>query len=286
VIDNTITIDMGGKSYQTFTCSTANNISNIEVSGDILGSQGMVFVNAGSAITLNGITSTLGGSNVFVSYDDLSIGANSNAIIFFTSDGTNRYVNAGKYPGEITSGGGGVSNLQTITDNGNVTTNSITASYFIGDGSQLTNISKEYATFHPTGTQTTSATGAWTNIILNYTRKNSNTSVFSLNTSSGEITINKTGTYMVSLTVSTGISSSTSSRSTSRGGIAVNGTTDTQALVYMYNRMNGAEHNTGAMTIIRDFTSGDKILLRFLRQVGSDTISSIPQACGLTFLEL
>lgn len=97
VINETLTIDMGGKSYQTFTCSTSNNISNISISGDILGSQGMIYVNAQSAITLNGTTSTLEGSNVFVSYDDLSIGSNTNAIIVFTSDGTNRYVNADTY---------------------------------------------------------------------------------------------------------------------------------------------------------------------------------------------
>ena len=435
VIDNTITIDMGGKSYQTFTCSTANNISNIEVSGDILGSQGMIYVNAGSAITLNGITSTLGGSNVFVSYDDLSIGANSNAIIFFTSDGTNRYVNAGKYPGEVTtssggstssnlqvitdngnvtsntlilngslvtgnvatdlsavsntltidmggksyqtftcstannisnievsgdilgsqgmvfvtadggeitiagntanlggsnvnvsyddivlsdgekaiigfmsdgtnkfinaakypssSGGGGLSNLQTITDNGNVTTNSITASYFIGDGSQLTNLPvggsgggggvQECFDAHPTSAQNVTSL---TRIILNNTRYNSNASVFSLNTSTGQVTVNKTALYMINYTMSTGISSSSSNRSTSKADLYINNSVVSYTSVYMYNRMNNREENTGSQTIFRQLTAGDIVDIRAQRLAGGDTITSVHGGTGLRILEI
>ena len=115
-VANTLTVDMGGKSYQTFTCSTSNNISNISISGDILGSQGMIFVTAsGGAITIAGTSGGLSGSNVNVSYDDISLSDGEKALIGFMSDGTDKFINAAKYP---SAGGVGVSQtfrqLQTM----------------------------------------------------------------------------------------------------------------------------------------------------------------------------
>ena len=145
VSSGALTIDMGGISYKTFTCTASEDITTLNISNDIMGSQGMIFITAGSDITVNGITSTLSGTNVSVSHDDISVTNGNSAIIFFASDGTNRYVNAGKYPGEVTSSGGGggstSSNLQDVSDNGNVTSNTLILDGGFVSGNAATDLS-------------------------------------------------------------------------------------------------------------------------------------------------
>lgn len=304
---NTLTIDMDGLSYKTFTCSTSNSISDISVTGDILGSQGMVFLSATGDITINGNTSGLSGSNVHVSYDDISVSSGEKALIGFMSDGNEIYINAAKYPSA--GGGGGLSNLDTIITNGNVTSNTvqftnsdvgvvatgnIQANYFIGDGSQLTNLpaggggggstTKEYFNAYATGSQTLTSAG----IIVNFatTRTNSNASVFSI--SSGTVTISKTATFMITSSITTDVTDNNRSESlfnirlsTGGGGFTnIPGTT-----AYMYNRTSAPGESTGTAICIIDLTSGDQIRVVASEDTGNNVIT-VANGCSLNLLEV
>lgn len=307
VISNTLIVNMDGLSYKTFTCSTSNNISNVTISGDILGSQGMIFLDATGNITINGTTSGLAGSNTNISFDDIEVASGERALIGFMSDGTNRYINAARYPSA--GGGAGLSNLETITTNGNVTTQTvqftnadvgivatgnIQANYFVGDGSQLTNLpsggggggSPDCVDIYPSSNKNVSTSSPGTTIVFNNERYSSSGSVFSLNTSTGVLTVNKTSIFMINYTVSTGISSSTSNRSVSRGDLYVNGSIETNSAVFMYNRSASSEENTGSQTIIKSLTSGDTLQIKVYRIDGSETIEYLKDGCGMRVIEL
>jgi hypothetical protein len=294
-----LTLDMESKSYKTFTCSASSNITTLNISNDIMGAQGIIYITASSDMNLNG---TLGGANVLTSYDDISIEANNNAVIFFTSDGTTRYVNAGKYPGEVELDVS--SNLHSITSNGSTTTNTIsttsnvdagnsyvsgtiTAGAFSGNGSGLTNVPsnavQECFDVHPTGGQNVTSL---TQVILNSVRYNSNNSVFSLNTSTGLLTVNKTAVFMINFTMSTGISSSTQGRSISKANLYINDALQVYTSVYIYNRMNTREEGTGSNSMIVQLTSGDTVAIKCFRLQGTDTISSVSGGTGLRLVEL
>lgn len=120
-------------------------------------------------------------------------------------------------------------------------------------------------------------------IVLDTVFKNSNGSVFSL--SDGNVTINKTGTYMVHMDVSTDTSSG-SGRSDSNGYLEQNFSEVLGSRVSMYNRLAGVGENTGSATFILDVTNGDVFRVRGLRTSGSDTIISKDDGTRLTFLEL
>lgn len=116
-----LNIDLAGLSYRTFSCHTgsASNLANINITNDIFGSQGVVYLTAGDDIRIHGANIALGGNNVNVSYDDLILTQGQRAIIGFTSDGSQRYINAIKYPFSGTSGAS--FNLRNVTTNGGTT---------------------------------------------------------------------------------------------------------------------------------------------------------------------
>ena len=278
-VSNILTIDMAGQSYTSFTCNTANNIEGFNISNDITGSQAVVFLTAADTITLNGYTSNISGSNVNMSYDDILLTSGEKAMIGVLSDGTHRYINAAKFP---SASGGASSNLNI--------SGTVTAGSFVGDGSGLTGISggggsSAQACFdaHPTSGQNVTYL---TTIILNTERHNSDTSIFSLNTSTGVLTVNKTATYMINFTMSTGISSGTSNRSISKANLYINDSLEVYTSVYMYNRMNTREESTGSQTMITQLTAGDTVAIKCTRLSGTDTISSVHGGTGLRILEI
>ena len=296
---NTLTIDMDGKSYNTFICYTANSIETISISNDILGSQGMIFLTATGDINILGTTSNLGGTNVNVSYDDISVSNGERALIGFMSDGTQRYINAAKYPSA--GGGGGLSNLETITTNGNVATTTVQltnsdvglvatgnvqATYFIGDGSQLTNLPSGgggggtqayYDVYDSTGNQTAPTGGVLLN--LNTTRITSGN--FTL--SSDTIIFTKAGTYKVDFRVTTTVTSST--RSDSYAQLYKNNSLVAGSRVYMYNRLSPAGENTGAAAAIISMSSSDYISIKVFEESGA-TIKTVVNGSGVVITEL
>ncbi len=308
VTNSALDLDLGGLSYKTFTCDTSSDITTINVTNDITGTQGIVFLNATGDIRVNGSTSGLNGSGINISFDDMEVSSGEKALLVFTSDGTDRYFNAVKYPSVATGSSSTTSNLDQVVNTGNVTSNTltvggltttsnvdagnvlvtgtITAGSFVGDGSSLSGISggkQECFDAYPSSSQNVTSQ---TIIRLNTIRYNSNASVFSLDTSTGRLTINKTAVFMINYTLSTGISSVTSNRSISGGNLYLNGSTIGYASVYMYNRMNGREENTGSQTVITQLTSGDVIDIRASRLNGSDTIISKQGGTGLRVVEL
>ncbi len=295
---NTITLDMEGKSYKTFTCSTSNSIETVTISNDILGSQGMVFLTATGDINIFGTSSNLGGTNVNVSYDDISVSSGEKALIGFMSDGTQRYINAAKYPSA--GGGGGLSNLETITTNGNVATTTVQltnsdvglvatgnvqANYFIGDGSQLTNISggggggtqAYYDVYDSSGGQTAPTSGA----VLALDTIRSTSGNFTL--ISNEVRFNKAGTYKIDFRCTTTVTTAT--RSDSYAQLYKNSTLVAGSRVYMYNRQSSAGENTGAAAAILTMAQSDTISIKVFEESGA-TIKTVANGSGVVITEL
>ena len=296
---NTLTLDMEGKSYKTFTCSTSNSIETITISNDILGSQGMVFLTATGDINIFGTTSNLGGTNVNVSYDDISVSSGEKALIGFMSDGTQRFINASKYPSA--GGGGGLSNLETITTNGNVATTTVQltnsnvglvatgnvqANYFIGDGSQLTGISgggggggtQAYIdVYDSTGGQTAPTGG----VVLNLDTTRISSGDFTL--SNDTVIFNKAGTYKVDFRVTTTVTSST--RSDSFAQLYKNNSLVAGSRIYMYNRLSTQGENTGAAAAIVSMSSSDYISIKVFEDSGA-SIQTIVNGSGVVITEL
>jgi hypothetical protein len=126
-----------------------------------------------------------------------------------------------------------------------------------------------------------------TTVNYNNVNKTSNASVFV--NSSGEITINKTGTFLITADVSTYVSSSTSARSDSYALIQKNSSTITGTTMWMYNRLgpdSGAGHNTGSASVILDITSGDVIRVIAVRFSGTDTVGLRANGSRITIVEL
>ena len=117
----TLTLDMDNVSYKTFTANVGSDITTLTVQNHIPGSQGMVYLTANADVTIQGFTSGLGGTGVTVGFDDIELLDTNTAVLTFTSDGTNIFTNAAKYPaGDVQA------SLQDITDNGSTTTSAIT----------------------------------------------------------------------------------------------------------------------------------------------------------------
>ena len=126
-----------------------------------------------------------------------------------------------------------------------------------------------------------------TTVLYDTVNKTTSASVFVNN--SGEITINKTGTFLITANVSTYVSSSTSVRSDSLAKIQKNGSTISGTFMWMYNRLGPdteAGHNTGSASIIIDITSGDVIRVTGERESGSDTVGLRGNSSRLTIVEL
>ena len=296
---NTLTLDMEGKSYKTFTCSTSSSIETVTISNDILGSQGMVFLTATGDINIFGTTSNLGGTNVNVSYDDISVSNGERALIGFMSDGSQRFINAAKYPSA--GGGGGLSNLESITTNGNVATTTVQltnsdvglvatgnvqANYFIGDGSQLTNLPSGgggggtqayYDVYDSSGGQTAPTTG----VVLALDTIRSTSGNFTL--IANEVRFNKAGTYKIDFRVTTTVTSAT--RSDSYAQLYKNSTLVAGSRVYMYNRQSTAGETTGAAAAILTMTQSDTISIKVFEDSGA-TIQTVANGSGVVITEL
>ena len=110
-----------------------------------------------------------------------------------------------------------------------------------------------------------------------------------VNPNSGEITINKTGIFLITANVSTYVSSSTTIRSDSYAVIDKNSSQITGTAMWMYNREGPDSeqgHNTGSASLILDITSGDVIRVQAARFSGTDTVGIRLRGSRLTFLEL
>jgi hypothetical protein len=133
---------------------------------------------------------------------------------------------------------------------------------------QLSGGQKEYASFYGSN-DVTLGTG-YTLVDLSGTFKNSNTSVFSL--ASDIVTVNKTGTYLITYDVVTDCTSG-SARTESQAELFVNDANDANTFSGMYNRLAGQGLSTG----------GDNLRIKALK-TGTDTVASIINR--LTIMEL
>ena len=190
------------------------------------------------------------------------------------------------------SGGSTVQgSLSFIDDSGNITCGTINTRNVVNDGNKLdgieagaeVNLVKEYwSGYDTTGgvTLTTAAT-----VTIDTVLKTSG-ATFTL--ASGELQIDKTGTYAVTIDF-TG-TEGTSSRATCEawleedsGGFAE--VTGSRCLSYV--RENTGQSSTGSATVILDITSGDSIRMRAQRTVGTVANSqTMADRSRLTVIEL
>lgn len=112
-----------------------------------------------------------------------------------------------------------------------------------------------------------------------------NTGEFSL--VSDVVTVNYTGVFIITYDVSTDISSG-SSRSVSIAWLELdNGLGFTEidgTRGFMYNRTVGNAAQSCSRTLMLDVTSGDKFRIRATRYTGNDTMLTIPDGSGITFI--
>ena len=312
VLSNTLNLDLGGLSYKTFTCDASNDITGINITNDITGTQGIVFINATADLTVNGKTSGLNGSGINVSFDDMGVSSGEKALLVFTSDGTNRYFNAVKYPSTASPVATSTSNLDQVVTKGNVTSNTltvggltatanvdagnsyvsgtVTAGAFVGDGSGLTGVSstpkqEHFNAYEAAGGQ--ALVSSDTVVSLDTVRKNSNTSVFNF-VSNNSLEINKTGTYLVTIYVTTDVTDNVRSETRfqlrlSTGGafLLVPG-----MMGFLYNRLASEGENTGSVTGILDITAGDRIAIYASEHSGSSNIVIKNGSTGMSVVEL
>jgi hypothetical protein len=249
---NTLTVDMGGLSYKTFSCSTSNSIETLTTSNDILGSQGMIFLTATADITVNGYTSNLGGTNVIVSYDDFTMTSGDKAMIGLLSDGTNRYVSAAKFPsagGSVSGGSGG------------------------GSSTKYINVVK---------TDTQNLTTTFAQVQWNSTRLNSSASDFTLETDY-TITVHNAGVYKIDFYVTINHYSG-STRETGYAQLYRNGSVVPGSRVWTYNREAANGETTGACAILMDLSADDVIGLRAAEESGGNL--RVDNSSGLTIISL
>ena len=129
----------------------------------------------------------------------------------------------------------------------------------------------------------TTVAAAWTDVPLDTERIKS--SAFSHASSSAEVTINKTGTYIVTARVSTTINTGTGRtdssmqivKDTGTGYATVAGTT-----AVMYNRTSNLGENTGTVTAILELNADDSLKVQAKRDNGSSTLNLLPGGSSLT----
>ncbi len=310
VLSNTLNLDLGGLSYKTFTCDASNDITGINITNDITGTQGIVFINATTDLTVNGKTSGLNGSGINVSFDDMEVSSGEKALLVFTSDGTDRYFNTVKYPSTAPSVATPTSNLDQVVTKGNVTSNTltvggltatanvdagnsyvsgtVTAGSFVGDGSSLTNLPSTVPSRKFIEVYTNSVQGGITTnyvkIPYSLTRRSSGSNDFTL--SSYSVTVKNAGYYLINYSASTYVTSSTSNRTTSKAALHINNNWTAGTSGWMYNRMQTYGHNSCSRTMIFLLNANDVIDIRVIRQSGTDTIGTISHGCGLTIMDL
>lgn len=152
-------------------------------------------------------------------------------------------------------------NATDITVSGDITTNKALGSF-------------------STNTGQTTLTTSYT--IMNIGTENKNTGEFTL--SSSQVTVNKTGTYLVMYRLTTDCTSG-SARTESQAQLYKNATAVQGTFGGMYNRLSGRGLSTCSSQIILDITSGDIFDVRALK-TGSDTVVQAQNGINLNFIEL
>jgi len=154
----------------------------------------------------------------------------------------------------------------------------------------LAAITKEYVYINQTVAQTGIQATA-TSIVFDNTAVNSNGSVFTVNNTNGQITVNKTSTFKLEyiLTADT----QDGARRTSETVLQVDTGSGFSALsaalgsatAYGYHRNNASGENSAAGQAILSLNSGDKLRLVTRRSNGSGTIRTVPNGTSLSIEE-
>ena len=145
---------------------------------------------------------------------------------------------------------------------------------------------KEYSSFYLTTGGVTGVAATATTLVINNTGVNSNGSVFSL--ASNEVTVNKTGVFLISANVY--FNQSTTSRSEYSKWLEVDsggGYAEVAGSRFVSYQRGYDSGHTASLTLILAVTSGDKFRLRVQRtDGGSSTGYQDDNGTRLTFLEL
>jgi len=169
---------------------------------------------------------------------------------------------------------------------GLVATGNVQANYFIGDGSQLTNLpsggggggTQAYIdVYDATGGQTAPTGG----VVLNLDTTRISSGNFTL--SSDTVVFNKAGTYKIDFRVTTTVTSAT--RSDSYAQLYKNNSLVAGSRVYMYNRQSTTGENTGAAAAILSMASSDYISIKVFEESGA-VINTVINGSGVVITEL
>jgi hypothetical protein len=146
----------------------------------------------------------------------------------------------------------------------------------IGGGSAQT-----YFFGHNGNTVQTYTTGLTT---INFGTITRNDSDYTAATVSGgtEITINKAGTNWFKVSFDVSIDGTTSSRSSGRTELQVNGTALPGSLSFTYHRTNTQGEDTASKTVLVELTQNDVIRVQSVRIAGTAPLSTIQNGCSLT----
>lgn len=170
----------------------------------------------------------------------------------------------------FTTGARGTADL--IIDSGDVTiAGTVNATKFVGH---------DFYSAYSNATLT--LTTSYQVVPIDTALKSSDGAVFSL--SSGRLTVNKTGTFMITMDVTSNITSG-AARSETQIELFKNAAAVTGTFAAIYNRTLGRGQATGSSSVILDLTSGDIIDIRALK-VGTDAIDTVSGGCRLLVKEL
>ena len=153
------------------------------------------------------------------------------------------------------------------------------------NGSNWVNVAKEYGSFHCYTGGATGIAGTATVLVLDRTKVNSNTSVFSL--SSNELTVNKAGNYLI--VANTSLVDPGTERTEYDFWLQVDtgsgfgNVTGAKALIYSRAYSTGS---SGTVSIILPMAAGDKLRLQVLRSTGAGTVSQENNSTSLIIREM
>lgn len=135
-----------------------------------------------------------------------------------------------------------------------------------------------FAAYNAAGGQ--SLGGSWVDLIWdNQDRIDAD---YSHTLGSALITINTAGWYEISFDVSTQCPSGSNTRSTSEVRMLRNGSQLPGTKALMYNRQSGSGDNSCSVTIIKQLTATDVLIVQALRRSGSAIIETYPEGCRIT----
>ncbi len=183
-----------------------------------------------------------------------------------------------------------LSDLQlNMYDSDLLTTGDVTADTYYGDGSNLTNIgaalsgsmTKEYIDVYDSSLNTTIGT-SWTDIPFD--TKRGNTTAFSFTPTSAEITVNTTGTYIITARVSALVSAGTSRTQTDikmqiDNGIGYNDIPGSSATLYEKQSLYGT---SASVTVVMDLSDGDKLKIIGISRDGTSTVDTMDGGSSLS----